>query len=193
MSLTFVGVSDDGIFFSADYRVAQSAEHTTFTDDLGEKAPSDLDDTRLGISVGGENFYVGYLQYSTDILAPDTRTSGAGSVTYDLQGFTAGLKFQTPLGTQGHVFQYGFGGLMADAELSQAYINSTYTYDVDYDSTFGYFYGFGLAGPLGTSGLAYSVKYEVQKINFDAIYDNDAVELEDERSRLSASLTYVFL
>jgi hypothetical protein len=193
LSFTFVGVSDEGLFFSADYRVAQNGEHTTFTDDLGRKAPSDIDDTRFGLTVGGENFYVGYLSYSTSILAPNGRTSGAGTVTYDLQGFTAGLKFQAALGTQGDVFQYGFGGLMADAELSQDYINSTSSYDASYDSTFGYFYGFGIAGPLGTSGLAYSIKYEVQKINFDAVFDSDAVELDDERSRMSASLTYVFL
>ncbi|MDB4838011.1 hypothetical protein OAH87_06040 [Marinomonas sp.] len=202
LNLSYVSRSiSSGVFFSVDYRISQSADHTTFyntydsdADDYGEKTASDLDDTRLSISFGNGPIYVGYLQYSTDIMAPEEQTSGFGSVTYDLKGFTAGLNFSSSLGSKGHVLQYGFGGLMAIADLTQVNLTDDDDhYIVEYDSSFGYFYGVGVAGPIGTSGFAYSIKYEVQKINFDAIYDDGAVELDDERSRLSASLTYVFL
>tara|TARA_R110001583_G_scaffold194641_1_gene366069 strand:- start:1392 stop:2117 length:726 start_codon:yes stop_codon:yes gene_type:complete len=190
LSLTYTNRFDAGGFFNVDYRTSLAAEHDTFADDSGELTPADLDDTRLSVTLGGENWYVGLLKTSTDIKAPEGRTSGAGAVSYDLIGMTLGFKAASEI-TDGHYFQYGAGVLMAEADLKQVYINSGSEYNANYDATFGYFYGLGFSGPLGTTGLAYALKYEVQKIDFES-YEN-IQELEDKRSRISASLTYVFL
>lgn len=191
LSLTYTSRSNSGGFFNIDYRTSLSAEHNTFADDTGSAAYADLDDTRLSITAGGEVFYVGYLQSDTTISAPTGRSSGAGTVNYDLEGFTIGFKNAAHLG-DGHYFQFGAGYLLASADLTQVYINSSTVYSAEYSYSSGYFYGLGLSGPIGTSGFAYSLKYEIQKIDLEGI-DSDTDKLEDERSRVSANLTYVFL
>lgn len=181
VDLVYTYRTTDKFFFNIGYRTAINAEHDTFS-----AGTSDLEDERISITIGAGALYVGYLNYSTNIIAPSTSTSN--SVEYELYGFTTGLQFSNGISDDdAHRFQWGGGLLFAEAELTQG------DYNPDYDLTMGYFLGAGFSGPLGSSGFAYSLKYEYQKINLDATYDTSAVELDDKRTRISAALTYVFL
>lgn len=173
---------DSGFFFNAKYRTAMSATHNTFSG-----LESDLSNSRVSLSVGTGMIYVGYLKYNTTLSAPTG--SFNGDVDYELGGFTFGLADSFPIGSGGHAIRWGLGMLMAEAELDQ--INSDgSSFTPEYDYTLGYFAGAGIGGPIGSTGLAYGVQYEYQFIEFDSIDSNPV--LEDTRSRLSASITYVF-